>query len=236
MTDKEATPNSPFDHPDVARLFEELFPVLVDESDRGAVLIAAAQVDNQLRMLFEQIAPSDFGKKALERVMEYPGALSSLAAKADTARMSHLISKHVYDSIYYLRKMRNDVAHGPESFRLKDHEDRIRKVYELGPNLPISINRLANELMVQGLIGDVLQIQNPSDDTKPAFANPREVIDYLSSKPALMAPLEEKRPRWELAIGATLLCAIIIFERDAARQRLTAAESQTPKFVPQICP
>ena len=224
VTTKDAEPKSPFDHPDVAKLFEELFPVLVGESDRGAVLIATAQVDEQLRLLWEAATPSDFGAKALSRVMRYPGVLSSLAARADAARMANLITKHIYDAIGHLRKIRNEVAHSPESFRLRDHEPEIRRVYELGPNLPIGINRLANELVLQGLIGQAMQMKNPLDETKPAFANPGEVMDYLSGKPELVAPLEEKRPRFELAIGATLLCASIIFARNAAKKRLGTGE------------
>ncbi len=221
MSSEDTPQQSPFDHPDVAKLFDELFPVLVDESDRVAVLIAAAQVDNELRMLFEQIAPTDFGKKKVADVLEYPGVLSSLAGKADTARITHLISKRVYDAIYHLRKLRNDLAHTRESFSLKEHEERIRKVYELGPDLPQGINRLACEMMVDWLMHTALQMKNPLDENMPAFASPREVLDYLAAKPALMAPLEEKRPRWELALGVTLLCASIIFDRDAATERLS---------------
>ncbi len=220
MSGEDKPHKSLFDHPDVAKLFDELFPVLVDESDRGAVLIAAAQVDNQLRTLFEQIAPSDFGKKKLEDVMEYPGVLSTLAGKADAARITHLISKRVYDAIYHLRKLRNDLAHTHKSFSLKEHEQRIRKVYELGPDLPKGINRLACEMMVAWLMETALKMKDPLDENVPAFANPREVLDYLAAKPELMTPLEEKRPRWELALGVTFLCASIIFDRDAAKERL----------------
>ena len=223
MNGKDATAKNPFDHPDVAKLFDELFPVLVSESDRGAVLIAAAQVDRQLRILFEQIAPADLGTKALRGLLK--GPLRSLAVRAHTARVTKLISKHVYDAIGHLRDLRNEIAHSPSSFRLAEHEDRIRKVYDLvGPNLSVDINRLANELMVRGLIDNVLELKHPLDDNKPAFKNAGEVLDHLASKPELTKPLEDKRPHWELAIGITLLCATIIFDRDDAKKRLSKQE------------
>ena len=90
-------------------------------------------------------------------------------------------------------------------------------MYELGPNLSAGINRMAVELMVHLFVDTALQIPDPADDSKTAFTTPKDVIDYLAEHPDLTSGLEEKRPRWELALGTSLLCALIIRERESAK-------------------
>jgi hypothetical protein len=50
---------SPLDNPEIKKLFCELAPVLIDESDRGAVLIGTSHVDERLIGLFEALVRSD---------------------------------------------------------------------------------------------------------------------------------------------------------------------------------
>jgi len=44
---------SPLDHPEIKKLFHKLAPVLIAESDGGAVLIGTAHVEERPRELFE---------------------------------------------------------------------------------------------------------------------------------------------------------------------------------------
>jgi hypothetical protein len=205
----------PLDHPDARAVFDSLFTTLVAESDRGAVLIAAAEVDLQLRKLFERAAPGDMPGKETKRLLDYPGALSSLASRADIAAVAGFIPRHLYLAIGHLRRLRNDVAHSPRDFQLAEHRDRLQGIFEIGPDMPAGINRLALELMLRSFIDRALQIRDPSDESQPAFNDSSEVLEFIAGKPDLVAPFEERRHRWELALGVSLICATIISRREA---------------------
>ena len=79
------------DHPEIEQLFASIFSDLVSESDRGAVLIGTSHVDFHLRRLFETVAPKSMSRRKLLRILEYPGPLSSLSAKANIAYLTRLI-------------------------------------------------------------------------------------------------------------------------------------------------
>ncbi len=207
------------DHPEVKELFSAVFGTLVAESDRGAVLVGAAHVDKHLRRLFERLTPDEVGRKRREAVLNYPGPLASFSAKADVTFFVRLINANLHAAIYHLRRIQNDVAHSPESFRLADHDAQLRGMYDLGPGVPVAINRWALELITRAFVDQVVSSDGPTDaDGSPIFKTPQEVFEYLSKKPELIAILEEKRPRYELAIGVVLICALLVHHRERARK------------------
>jgi hypothetical protein len=219
VNDSSGTTSDHFlDHPEIKELFRAVFSTLVVESDRGAVLIAAAHVDLHLRGLFEMIAPSRMSRRKLKRILDYPGPLSTFSAKADIAYVTRLISEDVHKAIYHLRRVRNDVAHSPNSFRLSDHHERLKQMYELGPGVPSAVNRWACELIVRFAVGNVLTVNDPTAvEPKPIFATPQEALDYLAMNPDIMTTLDERRPRYELALGVALICALIVNSRDKTK-------------------
>jgi hypothetical protein len=206
------------DPPEIKDLFRSVFSTLVVESDRGAVLIAATHVDLHLRGLFEGIAPSRMNRRKLKRILDYPGPLSSFSAKADIAYVTRLISEDVHKAIHHLRRVRNDVAHSPDSFRLSDHHQRLKKMYELGPGVPSAVNRWACELILRFAVDNVLNVNDPTSvEPKPIFNTPQEALDYLATKVDIMTTLDERRPRYELALGVALIFALIVNKRDRAK-------------------
>ena len=208
-------------HPEVKDLFASVFSTIVQESYRGAVLIGAAHIDLHLRRLFETVAPKSISKRKLRPILEYPGSLSSLSAKTDIAYLTRLISDNVYEAINNLRRIRNDVAHSPDSFSLAEHEERLRKMYEVGHGVPAAINQWAGEVIIHSAVKNILEIKDPvSDEAEPAFATPQEALDYLSERPEIMAVLEERRPRYELALGIGIICGLIVYHRDRAKDVL----------------
>jgi hypothetical protein len=205
---------NPLEHPEIKKLLPTVFDTIVSESDRGAVVIGFAQVDNHLEALFQTVAPASLGKKLKERVLEYPGPLSSASAKADIALFTRLIPRHLYDAISKLRKIRNAVAHSPEAFRLSDHETVLRSIgQQLGPGMHVAINRMALELTMRGFEGEVLSAKDP-DSNNPLFKDPNEVFEYLSREPELMAQLGGRALRYELAYAVVLICAMLVRDRD----------------------
>lgn len=178
-------------------------------------MIGAVHVDFHLRKLFEEFAPRDITRSKLQRILDYPGPLSGMCAKADVAYLARLLPRDLCQAIHHLRRVRNEVAHSPDSFRLADHEDRIRKMYHIGPGFPVGINRWACELILHTAVQNILKLKHPlSDEERPAFASPEEVFDYLSKSPEALAVLEEKRPRWELGLGVALICSLIVHKRE----------------------
>ncbi|MDZ4261754.1 MAG: hypothetical protein U1B30_05415, partial [Pseudomonadota bacterium] len=73
------------DHPDVKIFMNQLFPILVKESDRGAVLLASSQIDEQLNNFFDQLVPSKTSNKRKKEILSYPGPFSTLASKLNIA-------------------------------------------------------------------------------------------------------------------------------------------------------
>jgi hypothetical protein len=206
-------------HPETTQLFASVFSTLVEESDRGAVLIGTAHVDLHLKKLFQTIAPQSMSRRELARVLEYPGSLSSLSGKADLAYLTRLIPESLHEAINHLRGIRNDVAHHPDSFRLAEHEQQLRRMYELGPGVPAAINRWAGDAIIYTAVKNILGVKDPVSE-EVAFANPQEALDYLAESPEIITALDERRPRYELALGVVLICGMIVFYRERAKEVL----------------
>jgi hypothetical protein len=210
-----AQDESPLNHPEIRDLFGNLLTNLVAESDRGAVLVGTSHVDEHLQKLFEMLIPHDMSKKERKALLNYPGPLSSVAAKTEIAFATRLINRTVYDSLHALRRIRNEVAHASHPFNLRTQREQIRKMYVLGDGVPTFINRTAIEWLVHIKVEALLGIRDP-DEKKPYFNTPQEVIEYISEQPEMMSLLEEQLPKYELAIGIALLCALIVSHREEA--------------------
>jgi DNA-binding MltR family transcriptional regulator len=82
------------------------------ESDRGAVLVAAAYIDEALEdLLFVHFVDD---KKVAERLLTYPGPCSTLASRCDLAYCLGLLGKDIYTDIRTIIKIRNYFAHTKE--------------------------------------------------------------------------------------------------------------------------
>lgn len=203
------------DHPEVKDLFQQLLNKLLAESDRGAVLIGASYVDLHLEKLFKAVAPKALGKKRLDKILEYPGPLSSFAARTQVAFLCRLINENLYQAIESLRNIRNSVAHKPDAFVLADHEEKLQRIYSLGPGVPVGVNRLACELLGRSFLDRAVEIKLPNSE-HPVFNSPADVIKYIADNQKLLAPLDKQLPRAELGIGIILICALIIHSRERA--------------------
>jgi DNA-binding MltR family transcriptional regulator len=90
------------------------------ESDRGAVLIAAAFIDDCLERLLNASLVHDPG--VAKRLFEYPGPCSTLSARCDIAFCCALIGKDVRKDIRTIITIRNHFAHTRESAQFTDKE------------------------------------------------------------------------------------------------------------------
>jgi DNA-binding MltR family transcriptional regulator len=216
---------SPLDHPEAQELFSDLLISLTAESDRGAILVGTAHVDNTFASLLEAVFPAALSKKDRKRLLKYPGPLSSLAARADVAYALRLIPRTAYDATNALRAIRNELAHGPDAFDLAEQYDRIRTIYAaMGETLPGGLRQLAIEMMLEYkskvAMDAVKELNQEYPEAKLDIDDKAKVLKYISDKPDLIKALDAQVPRWELAIGIALLCGMIIMFRERASKVL----------------
>ncbi len=79
------------------------------ESDRGAVLIAAAYIDEMLEELLSANFVDD--TRLINRLLTYPGACSTLAARCDLAYCLGYFGPKMHADIRAVIKIRNQFAH-----------------------------------------------------------------------------------------------------------------------------
>ena len=181
----------------------------------GLSSVGTSIVDSHLRKLFEHLAPTDMGKKKLKAILDYPGPLSTLSAKADVAMITRLIGGKLNKSIHLLRKLRNAVAHSPESFRLQDHKSSLMDMYDLGSGIPIFINRMALQVVTDSFLHDVMvqSAEQIVNNEELLFESPKDVYEHLQNSPQSLSILQEKVERAELAVAVGFICALIVWNR-----------------------
>jgi hypothetical protein len=210
---------SPLDNPEIRKLFSELAPVLIAESDRGAVLIGTAHVDERLKELFECLMPAEMSKKVKKSLLSYSGVLGSFGSRIAIAYATRLVNKKLYASLDTLRDVRNDAAHAAEPFNLKTQEQRICKLYDLGPGVSGFVNRSSLELLLQIKTDAMLSMKDEINGDH-FFETPQEVINYITSSEELTHMFQEQALRLELAIGICIICALLLCIRDDHRSLL----------------
>lgn len=98
---------------------------LGDESPRGVVLIGTAILEENLRELM--IAVLVPNPSSSDTLFDGPNsAFGSLSSKIDGAYRMGLISNSFCRDLHVIRRIRNEVAHEPQSFRFEDPSARNR--------------------------------------------------------------------------------------------------------------
>ncbi|POD29683.1 hypothetical protein BKM14_20605 [Pseudomonas syringae pv. syringae] len=107
---------------DAVKRFEK---ELGDESPRGVVLIGTAMLEEKLRELM--IAALVPNPSSSDTLFDGPNsAFGSLSSKIDGAYRMGLISNTFCRDLHVIRRLRNDVAHEPQSFRFEDPSPKNR--------------------------------------------------------------------------------------------------------------
>lgn len=203
-------------HPEVVTYMRDLLPCIIDESDRGAVLLGAAQIDEQLNLLFARLIPSATKKEHKNReINDNSKPFRYLGGKLRIAYVCRLLPDSLIDAIHKLKKLRNDVAHKPSSFNLKAHEKDVRGIFALvGSGCDIGVSQMAVELMMNSTISRLTTIEHPINEGTPIFENKEAVLGYLDQNRHLLDELGVNQLRWEIGVGIALICGLIIFHRE----------------------
>lgn len=150
------------------------------ESDRGAVLVAAAMIENSLNDLLRiYLAPQP---SVTDSLFDGPNApLGSFAAKIDVAHRIGILSDKFARDLHLIRRIRNDFAHSATSCEFSAQSvgdrvaalDRSNGILERSPNFikkhgePSTRDRFFNAVswMLQSLDSERVKIVpvKPSD-------------------------------------------------------------------------
>lgn len=216
MSDQEEN-ESILSHPDVRKVVDTVFSTLIAESHRGAALIGSEIVSQHLTDLLRERASSDASKNTLDRLLEYPGALSSFSAKADVALAFGLLSKNTHESINVLRRIRNDAAHSKRNFTLSNHRDRLREVLQLGPGMEEFITEMAARVISTDTVEKAWEVNQ--DFEQPLYDSREALSEDLRDDSDIMETLDQKLPKAKLGIAVAMICGEIVHSRDRKQDK-----------------
>ncbi|MGP9802963.1 hypothetical protein [Rheinheimera sp. NSM] len=138
----------------LTKTFKEFMEIIHDESDRGAVLVAASMIEDILGSLLKaRLLPSlDKNDELFDNGY---APFESFSAKIDLAYRVGCINQHTRRSCHILRKIRNDYAHATniKDFSHSGTQDRIRELFSLNKMLVSSYEEL--------LVNSCEELENP---------------------------------------------------------------------------
>ncbi len=183
-----------------------IFNVIVNESERGAVMLACHIVDDFLEEIIRNKKADHVPKKVLKDTLGYGGAFGSLSMKSKALFVLGLLSKQTFKAIDDLRYVRNKAAHSKDAFLISNHQDRFEKAldqfgqYKEVKSLAMEIAMFSFiELMKQTGVGLHRKLgENP-------FPNKQACIDYLAGNEDILETLEKQMPKWHVALLTYLI-------------------------------
>jgi hypothetical protein len=168
------------DGPEVQEELDELMSVLLNESDRGAVLVGLAILDAQIEELLKTkfeaaqaayldqqdfhsyegdfVALTTRHQRVARRLLAYPGPLSTAAARQDVAFAMGWINEDVYDDLNRLRNLRNKAAHSTDPLHLFDDKETQRLIHAMKFANPMFVNVRA--VYKHGFLLMIIELQN----------------------------------------------------------------------------
>lgn len=220
MPEKNALDNetfNPLQYPEIKELLNELYDKLLSESGRGAVLIGTSYVDDHLTKFISSLLPNK-EKNYQNRLLIYPGPLSSFSSKIELCYAFRYISEPVYNSLNALRKIRNDAAHGSNEFSFAQVRIMFNKIFSFIGNYPSFVRDRATEMMV-GMKLETLKLVFEEHNLN-AEEKAEQAKKLLENKEMLKDWEENQLPHWELIIGLSLLCGMISHGREQILQKI----------------
>lgn len=175
---------------------------LTNESERGAVLVGANEVDEYLVKLIAAILPNK-SKSYKSKLLNYPGPLSSFSGKIELLYAFKVIDKGLYDSLNTLRRIRNDAAHSSVSFSIQSIKEKLDSIY----NFEEGFSDVAQELAFNFLIRfkkENLRTGLENSDLEGLDYEElwNERVPHPEKNPIIMEHLTV----WKFAIGLVFVC------------------------------
>ena len=167
------------------REFEEFTREFKNESDRAAVILGAAQLDNFLRKLLEgHLLPATGGS---DELLEGDSPLSTFSARINICYRLGLISADFAKLLHIVRKIRNSFAHEVSGVSLNSgsHRDRIRDLIK-----PMQNNWAFQWLLKNHFAG----ADTPATEFRSAIALLSIRLDAAVSRIEQVSPKNAERP------------------------------------------
>jgi hypothetical protein len=100
----------------------------IGESDRAAVIIGVAKIDDLLRRLLQRVLLPASGKR--DDFVEYEGPIGTLHSRIEMCFRMGLLDAAFARILHLLRKLRNDFAHEAAGVNLESgsHRDRLNEI------------------------------------------------------------------------------------------------------------
>lgn len=110
--------------------FEAFYEEFVSDSDRAAVVLGAAKIDDILSRILSARLVRRVDEKS-DELLNANGPLGTMSARIDMVFRLGLISKEFRRSLHLIRKIRNTFAHDLEgcSFETSSIKDQTRELY-----------------------------------------------------------------------------------------------------------
>lgn len=160
----------------MADVFLQVSSELRAETDRGAIILAFAWIDEELtRSLKKFFRPSAHAAGKADELFGAGRPLGDAATKIDVAFRLGLLQEDTYKSLHLLRRLRNDFAHLAPHLTLETDSvrDRVRTLFELQKDMIDAILQTVREVpSAQELL--------KAHETKPS---PQALIAAIGTKP-----------------------------------------------------
>lgn len=140
---------SEFSGPEAAELFSDYYELISGESDRGAVIVAASILEENLGEILKAflLRPSTKKDDLLDGAY---APLGSFAAKIELSFRLGIIRQPIRQQLMLFKSIRNDVAHRLSVASLQDEKCRSR-LAEILKTTPEMTNQIIETLTQAGL-------------------------------------------------------------------------------------
>ncbi len=221
MENENKLSTNPLDRPEIIELFGTLMHKLLSESGRGAVLIGTNYVDEYLTEFITSIFPAHT-KEYRNKMLTYPGPLSSFSSKIELLYAFRYISKPFYNSLNALRRIRNDAAHNSTEFAFVSIKERFEQIFSfISPS--VFVRDEALKMMVKMKVDTMETIFNEHKmDQKFREEKAREI---LGNSEFLRQLEDEQLPHWQLILGLSLPCGFLMMKKEAVLKALDGRKS-----------
>lgn len=210
-----------FDNTESKKFLINCLGLLMKEADRGCVLLGVSMLDEELDKLFNLIIPKDTSNTRKKEIFDGKGAFGDLSLKLDIAYVCHILPADLVNSINRLRKLRNNLAHRPNPFEIKDNLSAIKDVFSLVEgDLPSAMVKLSGEYVVSSYSQRMMETDHPTEQGKRFCETEEEVFSYITDNENIQNILKEQRIKAMFVIGISVLASLIIYHRDKTLLRL----------------
>jgi len=176
---------------------------ITNESERGAILIGGSKIDDYLEDLIKSIMLNKT-KKYQNKLLKYPGPLSSFSGKIELLFAFRIIDERLYNSLNILRQIRNEAAHTYNEFSIQNIRNKLDVIYEFEEGFKDVSYKLAYKHLIRHkkeTLRNGLEEKGLADKVDYEQLWSERIPDPENNK-----TIQEHLTIWKLAYGLVFLC------------------------------